>query len=158
MTEEHEAWEQRLEQYLHTRGLRMTRQRLAIAQAFFSHDGHPNIDELCAQVRAEDSTIGQATVYRTLKLLVESGLANQSRLGDGPARYESAADEHHDHLICANCGRIIEFRNDTIERLQERIAREHGMVMTDHEMVIYGRCAPPGCDPRRTGRRRPAER
>jgi len=154
MDDPREAWEERLEQYLHGRGLRLTRQRIVIAQAFFAHEGHPNIDELCARVRGDDPTIGQATVYRTLKLLVESGLANQSRLGDGPARYESAGDDHHDHIICTNCGRIVEFRNDTIERLQEKIAREHGFQMSDHEMVIYGRCSPPGCDPRR-GPRRP---
>jgi len=154
MGETHEPWEERLEQYLHEKGLRMTRQRLAIAREFFAHDGHPNIDELCARVRTADPSIGQATVYRTLKLFVDSGLANQSRFGDGPARYESAATEHHDHLICLDCGRIVEFRNDTIERLQEKIAETHGFEMADHEMVIYGHCNAPVCEARRMGKKR----
>ena len=150
MTETHEPWEERLEQYLHEKGLRMTRQRLAIAREFFAITGHPNIDGLCARVRRADPSIGQATVYRTLKLFVDSGLANQSRFGDGPARYESADVDHHDHLICVDCGRIVEFRNDTIERLQEKIAAAHGFEMTDHEMVIYGHCSTPACVARRS--------
>lgn len=149
-----ESWSDRLERYLQDNGLRMTRQRQLIAEAFFAHSGHPNIDDLYDIVRNEDPSIGQATVYRTLKLLVDSGLASQSRFGDGPARYESVGNDHHDHLICVDCGRIVEFRNDTIERLQEQIASEQGFEMTDHEMIIYGRCVTEACEHRPESERR----
>ncbi len=147
-------WESRLERYLQRNGLRMTRQRKFIAESFFRHAGHPNIDELYDTLREEDPRIGQATVYRTLKLLVESGLAHQSRFGDGTTRYESAGGEHHDHIICVDCGCIVEFRNDTIERLQQQIAAENGFEMTDHEMIIYGRCVDPPCKRSKRRRRR----
>ncbi|MCB9736262.1 MAG: transcriptional repressor [Deltaproteobacteria bacterium] len=150
--EKPEAWRERLEQHLLDNGLRMTRQRLIIAEAFFGASGHPNIDELYEQVKAEDPSVGQATVYRTLKLLVDSGLANQSHFGDGTTRYESSHREHHDHLICDDCGVIVEFRNETIERLQDRIAEEHGFTVLEHEMVIHGRCNDADC-PRRPSRR-----
>jgi len=147
------GWQDQLEQYLYENGLRMTRQRQLIAEAFFSTRGHPNIDELYESIRKEDPSVGQATVYRTLKLLVDSGLASQSRFGDGTTRYESARREHHDHLICTDCGKIVEFRNDTIEQLQDRTARELGFEMTDHEMVIHARCVKERC-PDRPSRQR----
>jgi Fur family ferric uptake transcriptional regulator len=141
--DEHLAdWEARLKDYLAAHGLRLTRQRQEIVEAFFESEGHPNIDELYARVRARDPRIGQATVYRTLKLLVDCGLANVSRFGGAATRYEvHEAGEHHDHLICTRCGTIIEFRNDTIERLQEEIAAAHDFEMDDHKMEIYGLCA-----------------
>jgi Fur family ferric uptake transcriptional regulator len=142
----------------------VTRQRRAIAEAFFSHEGHPNIDELYHSIRAQHPHIGQATVYRTLKLLVDSGLAEPSRFGDGTTRYEAArAGDHHDHLICVDCGHIVEFRNDEIERLQDEIALRHHFAVTDHKMVIYGTCTDKAC-PRRgaagpaSERARPEER
>lgn len=139
-------WEPALAAYLAKSGLRVTRQRRAIAEAFFSHPGHPNIDELYSTIRAKHPHIGQATVYRTLKLLVESGLAEPSRFGDGTTRYEAAHEgEHHDHLICVECGHIVEFRNDEIERLQLEIAERHRFAVTDHKMVIYGSCTDVAC-------------
>ncbi len=136
------AWEAELKEYLTRHGLRLTRQRRVIADAFFESEGHPNIDELYDRVRRLDPRIGQATVYRTLKLLVDSGLAASSRFGGAATRYEAAdADDHHDHLICTGCGRIIEFRNDAIERLQEEIAASHAFVMLDHKMEIFGICS-----------------
>jgi Fur family ferric uptake transcriptional regulator len=149
------AWEARLAAYLAQSGLRVTQQRRAIAEVFFDFPGHPNIDELYTRVRALHPNIGQATVYRTLKLLVDSGLAEPSRFGDGTTRYEAAdEDAHHDHLICTECGHIVEFRNDEIERHQEEIARALNFRMTDHRMVIYGSCLDTAC-PRRS---RPARR
>lgn len=136
------GWDVELKQYLTRHGLRLTRQRQIIAEAFFESEGHPNIDELYERVRRLDARIGQATVYRTLKLLVDSGLAASSRFGGAATRYEAAdADDHHDHLICTRCGRIIEFRNDAVERLQEEIAASHDFVMLDHKMEIYGICS-----------------
>ena len=132
-------WRQQLESYLQEQGLRLTRQRLTIAEAFFEAEGHPDVEKLTAAIRQRDKRIGQATVYRTVKLLVESGLAQMSRFGGETARYE-AHGEHHDHLVCTHCDKIIEFRNDTIERLQEWVARLHGFQIEDHRLELYGRC------------------
>ena len=153
MTESPPPWEAALAAYLARAGLRVTRQRRAIAEAFFSHQGHPNIDELYSSIRAQHPHIGQATVYRTLKLLVDSGLAEPSRFGDGTTRYEAAhAGDHHDHLICVECGHIVEFRDDEIERLQLEIAARNRFAVTDHKMVIYGQCLDVKCPRRATGR------
>jgi len=152
MTDPAPQWEAALAAYLARSGLRVTRQRRAIAEAFFAHEGHPNIDELYSSIRARHPHIGQATVYRTLKLLVESGLAEPSRFGDGTTRYEAAqAGDHHDHLICIDCGHIVEFRDDDIERLQLEIAARNRFTVTDHKMVIYGSCIDPQCARRPTG-------
>jgi len=146
MTDTRPEWEDKLNDYLAQAGLRATRQRRVIARAFFESEGHPNIDELYTRIRAEHPHIGQATVYRTLKLLVDSGLAEQSRFGDGTTRYEAAhVGDHHDHLICVDCGRIVEFRHDEIERLQDQIAAEHDFEVTDHKMVIYATCTKTRC-------------
>lgn len=149
MTESPRPWEARLAEYLSSAGLRVTRQRRVIAEAFFEHEGHPNIDELYAAIRERHPHIGQATVYRTLKLLVDSGLAEPRGFGDGTTRYEAThKGDHHDHLICTDCGHIVEFRNDVIERLQIEIAERHRFAVTDHKMVIYGSCTDPECSRR----------
>lgn len=154
MGETEQWWEKKLATYLAEAGLRVTSQRRAIARAFFESTGHPNIDELYTRIRARHPRIGQATVYRTLKLLVDSGLAESSRFGDGTTRYEVASDdEHHDHLICVTCGYILEFRNDEIERLQEVIAKANRFRMADHKMVIYGECLDEDCTRRTSSRR-----
>lgn len=137
-------WRQRFTAYLVDNGLRLTRQREVIAEAFFQADGHPDIDQLHAKVRETDRRIGQATVYRTLKLLVDSGLANRSRFGGETTRYE-AHEDHHDHLICQRCGKIIEFRVDMIERLQDWVAQMHGFEVLDHRLEIYGQCTRDDC-------------
>ncbi len=124
------------------RGLRMTRQRKTIAEVLLATDGHLNIDQLYQAVRQRDPNVGYATIYRTLKLLTECGLASNAHFGDGAARFESMMHRHHhDHLICTACGLIVEFENDDIEVLQERVCRDHGFVMSAHKMEIYGLCA-----------------
>lgn len=147
-------WEDRLRDYLIRSGLRQTEQRQAIAATFFEFDGHPNIDELYGRIRERHPNIGQATVYRTIKLLVDSGLAHERQFGDGTTRYEAVHDddEHHDHLVCNDCGHIFEFHHEEIERLQDVIAGDHGLEVIDHKMVIYGRCTVEPC-PRRPARR-----
>jgi len=151
--EDEAPWESKLRDYLARAGLRVTNQRRVIARTFFESPGHPNIDELYTRIRAEHPRIGQATVYRTLKLLVESGLAEQSRFGDGTTRYEAHhVDDHHDHLICVDCGYILEFRNDEIERLQDQIAAEHDFGVKDHKMVIYASCKLAPCPRKPSGR------
>jgi Fur family ferric uptake transcriptional regulator len=134
--------EELLQRYMAQRGMKSTRQRSLIVEAFFDQGGHVSVDELVGQIRRKDPRVSTATVYRTMKLLTECGLAHARHFGDGQTRYESAAGrEHHDHLICTRCGTIIEFENDRIEALQVSIARSHGFIVTDHKMELYGLCA-----------------
>jgi Fur family ferric uptake transcriptional regulator len=130
-----------LNAYMSKKGLRSTDQRRLIVETFFHAENHVSIEELLAQVRSKDSRVGYATVYRTLKLLTECGVANERRFGDGLARYELADDvTHHDHLICVGCGDIIEFEEPRIEELQEKVARKHGFELRSHKHELYGVC------------------
>jgi len=137
-----EHYRELLAGYMAKKGLRSTKQRDHIVEAFLAHPDHVSIEELLARVRERDSAIGYATVYRTLKLLTESGVANERKFGDGLTRYELAdGDAHHDHLICLECQRIIEFEEPEVERLQEEIARKHGFLVRSHKHEMYGVCA-----------------
>lgn len=131
-----------LQAYMEKKGLRSTDQRKLIVETFFHAANHVSIEELLAQVRATDPRVGYATVYRTLKLLTECGVANERRFGDGLTRYELADDtSHHDHLICLECGDIIEFEEPRIEELQEKIAGQYGFDLRSHKHELYGVCA-----------------
>lgn len=131
---------ERWKAWLTEKRLNTTNQREAIVDQFFRTQDHISIDELLARVRKRHQKVGYATVYRTLKLLVESGLAVERQFGDGQARFEVAGD-HHDHLICAKCGLILEFEDDEIERLQERIAaRLGGFTVIRHRHELYALC------------------
>jgi Fur family ferric uptake transcriptional regulator len=131
----------RLNDYMARHGLRSTEQRRVVTEMFFSSQGHLSIEELLEQVRLEESKIGYATVYRTLKLLKECGLAYERHFGDGVSRYEVAwEDEHHDHLICVECEKIIEFENDNIEELQHKVASLYGFKLVRHKLELYGIC------------------
>ena len=137
------GWQDKLNAYLKEHNLRFTTQRQLIAEVFFESERHLSFDELYDAVRQRDQSVGQATIYRTLRLLTDSGLASTSRFGGAAARYEPAHDdEHHDHLICIDCGRIIEFFNQEIEELQEATAKEHNFRLLDHKMELYGTCMP----------------
>ncbi len=126
------------------KGLRATRQRDLILDVFLSTHQHISVEELYLKVKAANRGIGQATVYRTLKLFVEAGLAREIVLHDGQTRYEHlVAGEHHDHLICTGCNSIIEFENEAIEELQREIAARHGFVIKSHKLELYGLC--PSC-------------
>jgi Fur family transcriptional regulator, ferric uptake regulator len=129
------------ERFIAERGLKSTRQRSLILETFFGLEGHLSVEELWAKVRGVDDHVSVATVYRTMKLLAESGLAHARNFGDGQTRYEAAVGrEHHDHLICTSCGTIIEFENDQIEKLQALIARRQGFRVVSHKMELYGLC------------------
>ncbi len=131
-----------LHAYMLDKGLRSTDQRKLIVETFFRADNHVSIEELLADVRAKDPRVGYATVYRTLKLLTECGVANERRFGDGLTRYELADDaSHHDHLICVQCGEITEFEEPRVEELQEQVARKHGFRLRSHKHELYGTCA-----------------
>ncbi len=130
-----------LDAYLEQKGLKRSRQRERIAEAFLAMRGHVSVEELAARVRARDPRVSLATVYRTMKLLSDCGLATARQFGDGQTRYEAAAGkDHHDHLICTACGEIVEFANDQIELLQARVARDHGFEVERHKLELYGRC------------------
>lgn len=127
--------------YLTKKGLKSTRQRDIIAEKFFSHTGHVSIEDLLGLARQDYPRLGYATVYRTLKLLTECGLAAERRFGEGQTMYEAAGDlEHHDHLICVECGHVLEFHNEDIEREQERVARSFGFTVIRHRHELYGLC------------------
>ena len=133
----------RLQSYMLKKGLRSTAQRRLIIDTFFEGSAHMTIEDLLTEVRARDRGIGYATVYRTLKLLAECGVASERRFGDGLSRYELGDDAsaHHDHLICVSCGKIIEFEEPRIEALQDQIALRYGFQVTSHKHEMYGSCA-----------------
>jgi Fur family transcriptional regulator, ferric uptake regulator len=127
-----------LEQKCQELKLKMTDQRRVVARVLSESDDHPDVETLYRRANAIDSKISIATVYRTVKLLEEAGVIERHDFGDGKARYEEATQEHHDHLIDMRTGRVIEFSNDEIERLQEVIARELGYQLVGHRLELYG--------------------
>lgn len=128
--------------YIAERGLKHSRQRDRIAETFLGMGGHVSVEELVARVRRLDPRISVATVYRTMKILSECGLATPRQFGGNQTRYEAAAGRaHHDHLICTSCGEIVEFANEKIETLQALVARRHGFEVESHRLELYGRCA-----------------
>ena len=141
MSEEAHNKDEVLERYMTERGLKSTRQRSLIIDTFFGMHGHHSVEEVWSRVRQQDAKVSVATVYRTMKLLSDCGLAHARNFGDGQTRYEAAIGRHHhDHLICTNCGQIVEFENDRIEALQDAVARRHGFKVVSHKMELYGLC------------------
>lgn len=129
------------QEHLRELGLKWTSQRDDIARVFFQAKRHISVDELYREVKKVNPRIGYATVYRTMKLLTECGLASESHFLNGEARYESTEGHHHDHLICTQCGTIVEFEEERIERLQAEVAQKAGFLFTGHRMELYGVCA-----------------
>lgn len=128
--------------FISERGLKSTRQRDLILDFFLSAERHMSIEELYLKLRAKHPAIGYATVYRTLKLFAESGIAREIQFGDGQTRYEHLSKgEHHDHLVCTHCGTIIEFENESIEKLQSEVADAHGFQIQNHKLELYGLCS-----------------
>jgi len=112
-----------------------------ILEVFLETEGHSSAEELHHLIRARDPQVGFTTVYRTLKLLAECGLAREERLGDGRTRYEHLYNhQHHDHLICTDCGLLIEFFSEVIENKQDEIAAHHRFEATRHSLRIFGIC------------------
>lgn len=132
---------QAFREYLLERGLKSTRQREIILDAFLRAGAHPSTEELYLKIRKKHPNIGYATVYRTLKLFSECGIAEERNFGDGQTRYESVSGaEHHDHLICNTCGSIMEFEDSRIEELQRQVALEHNFQITSHRLELFGIC------------------
>lgn len=131
----------RLEKICAEKGLRMTDQRRVITRVISAAEDHPDVEEIHRRATAIDSRISIATVYRTMRLLEEYDVVQRHDFqqdGQNRARYEEASDDHHDHLINVKSGEVIEFFNEEIERLQEKIAREHGFRLVDHRLELYG--------------------
>jgi len=135
--------------YLSDQGLKCTRQRVAIATVFFRSDSHLSLPEILALAQGEHATVGYATVYRTMKLLTECGLAAEHKFGEANVRYEPTHEgEHHDHIICNQCGKIVEYEDERIEELQDALASRLGFRVSSHRHEIYGDCVRPGCPDR----------
>jgi Fur family ferric uptake transcriptional regulator len=120
------------------KGLRMTEQRRVIARVLESSDDHPDVEELHRRAAAVDPRISIATVYRTVKLFEDAGIITRHDFGEGRARYETVPDEHHDHLIDLRTGKVIEFRDEEIERLQQAMAERLGYRLVDHRLELFG--------------------
>ena len=120
------------------KGLRITEQRRVIARVLSEAEDHPDVEALHARSSAIDPGISIATVYRTVRLFEEAGILERHEFGDGRARYEAAAEAHHDHLIDVETGRVIEFVDPEIEALQKQIAEKLGFRLVDHRMELYG--------------------
>ena len=118
-------------------GMRMTDQRRVIARVLSEAQDHPYVEEVYKRAVAEDEAISIATVYRTVRLFEEAGILTRHDFGDGRARYEPAPDDHHDHLIDIQSGKVIEFTNDEIERLQHEVAEKLGYKLVDHRLELY---------------------
>jgi len=132
----------RFADYVRKHGLKSTQQRDVIVELFLRSSGHVSIDDLLGKVRRKSPKVGYATVYRTMKLLTDAGIAAARQFGDGQTRFEvSSGDDHHDHLICNQCGLILEFENDAIEKLQEEMAESlGGFKLVRHKLELYGIC------------------
>ena len=133
----------RLTDYIQSRGLKNTKQRRQILEVLATAEGHVSLDELLALVQKSMPGVGYATVYRTMKLLVEADVAHEHRFCDGQTRFEAAAvgeHDHHDHIICVHCGHIIEFHNEEIERLQDMEVESRGLQVVSHRHEIFVSC------------------
>ena len=119
-------------------GMRMTGQRRVIAQVLEQSEDHPDVEELYRRAAAVDDKISIATVYRTVRLFEEAGILERHDFRDGRSRYEQVSEDHHDHLIDLQSGKVVEFTNEEIEQLQKEVARRLGYKLVDHRLELYG--------------------
>jgi Fur family ferric uptake transcriptional regulator len=128
----------RLEQICLDKGMKMTEQRRLIARVLSESLDHPDVEEVYRRAAELDQNVSIATVYRTVRLFEEAGILERHDFGDGRARYEETRDDHHDHLIDVRNGKVIEFSNEKIERMQREVARELGFDLVGHRLELYG--------------------
>ena len=128
----------RIEKLCVEKGMRMTDQRRIVARVLSTAKDHPDVEELYRRAHAEDPHISIATVYRTVRLFEEAGIIERHDFRDGRSRYEEMPDVHHDHLIDMRTGRVIEFVDEDIEKLQNAIAKRLGFKLVDHRLELYG--------------------
>ena len=137
MTEEQEVFLKHIQK----QGLKRTAQRDLILDVFLRTEGHLSGEDLYQLVREKDPTVGQTTVYRTLRILTDAGLAREVRFGDGRAHYEhNYKHEHHDHMICSQCGKIIEFYSPELEAIQDAMAAKYKFELRSHLLRMIGIC------------------
>jgi len=129
--------------YLKQQGLPVTQQREVVADVLFTTHEHLSVEDIEARLKERGERIGKATIYRTMEILVRSGLVEDHDFGDGFKRYEHLFGQQpvHDHLVCTHCRKVTEFRSPELQRIQDSVAREHGFTPTRHRMEIYGLCA-----------------
>ncbi len=132
--------QEKIEKMCVEKGLRMTEQRRVIARVLSTANDHPDVEELHRRAFAIDKKISIATVYRTVSLLEEAGIIERHDFRDGRSRFEQLSEDHHDHLIDMNSGKIIEFSDSRIEELQKEIAKKYGFNLIDHRLELY--CVP----------------
>ena len=141
-----EVLEQRFKDFLYAGKGKVTNERLALLRTLYSHDGHYSVDELLDLMQADHFKVSRATVYRTVDLLVQSGLVRKLVLMDQETRYESALTTgHHDHMVCLDCHRITEFFNPQLEQIQDEILEQNNMEPVKHIHQLYGRCTLTDC-------------
>ena len=130
-----------LEEYISVNNLKITKQRRTVLKIFLESKDHVSVEELYNEVLKTEPKIGLATVYRTLALLTKSGLALEMDFGDGQKRYESSYRSlHHDHMVCTECGKILEFNHPLIEKYQEEVAMQKNFKITSHKLDLFGLC------------------
>lgn len=131
-----------IDDFMRRKGLKTTNQRNVIIKTFLNSHSHCSTEDLYLKLRKKHPKIGYATVHRTLKLLVECGVAIEQNFRDGQTRFEPTKDNsHHDHLVCVECGQIIEFSEPRIEKLQQEVAATHQFVIRNHRHELYGLCS-----------------
>ena len=128
-----------LEKLCLEKGLKMTAQRRTICQVLSESEDHPHVDALYQRMQKVDDKISIATIYRTLKLFEEFGILQSHDFGTGRAHYETVSDDHHDHLIDIETGEVLEFFNEEIEQLQEKICRKLGYQLAGHKLELYAK-------------------
>ena len=133
--------DQKFEEFLKLKELKYTSERKLILKAIFSFHKHFDVEELFEKLRKQGDNVSRATIYRTIPLLIQSGLITETLHCQDKTSYENIFNKkHHDHLVCINCGKIIEFYNEKIEKLQEEVCREHNFVPIEHRLGIKGYC------------------
>jgi Fur family ferric uptake transcriptional regulator len=127
--------------YLAAKKLKFTKERKAVLQEMFLHRGHLEVEDLLYSLRRKKKSASRATVYRTLELLVDSGIVRKVDLGHGHSHYELVLGHaHHEHMICLGCGKVIEFSDKTIERALNKLCKKEGFEHTSHRFQIFGYC------------------
>ena len=133
--------EEKFEEFLKLKELKYTSERKLILKVIFSFHKHFDVEELFEKLRKQGNNVSRATIYRTIPLLIQSGLITETLHCQDKTSYENIFNKkHHDHLVCINCGKITEFYNEKIEKLQEEVCREHNFVPIEHRLGIKGYC------------------
>ena len=143
MVSQYKEWFfKKVDEHLVSKDLKKTSQRSLIMEKLLSMGGHVSAEELFSKLKGEGHSIGLATIYRTLRLLKESGVLEEHSFMENKSMFElHFPDKHHDHLICTSCGVVLEFLDDEIEQLQKKVAKQNSFTLTGHTMNLYGKCS-----------------